>query len=183
MTITGGSLNVDPIPLPVGPVIHRPVERRNTSPFQRQAWRPTDPERFAAEQNAAEKLANLDKRRGAKSKGRPGREKTGGSVREWDLDDAVRRYDAGETIKEISASIGRDYRTVGAAIAARTTMRNRGDYVRPTFDLDAMLADAPAMTQKELAAKYGIDPRTVRKWLAKRGSSSRDGRGRKAAEQ
>ena len=192
--LPGGPLTHGHIPLPIGTVAHRPIERRNTSPFgpPKRVADLTPAQHARRQKEAAETLRRLDRRRAGrpeqpstKSKGKAkasGGGNPDGRPYVWDVQEAERRYAAGQTAATIGADLGVSAKTVMAALKRRgnVTMRRASDYANGAqttlFDHAEMLADAPNMTLRRLAEKYAVDPRTIRRHLKRAAVRCLDGR-------
>lgn len=173
------------LPTPVGTITHRPIQRRNTSPFQRATW-PDDPARFAAQAQAAQTLAKLDKRRKEKApkakrvrkpKPEPQSRRT-----PLDVERATALYLDGWNIVRIADELGVGKDVVRSRLNEANVPMRHGKEGWRKHDPALIVELAKTMTRGQIAAHLGITARTVSNHLqdagvravpAPRGSAAR----------
>ena len=175
--LPGGPLTHGHIPLPIGTVAHRPIERRNTSPFgpPKRVADPTPAQHARRQKEAAETLRRLDRRRAGRPE-QPTPRATKATRQTTPRDDgppewvprAVTLYQSGLSFARVAAEVGKHQATVTKWVK-RAGITPRSGKPRPTFDLAAAVAMAATHTTTEIAAHFGIALQTLHKHLQKAG--------------
>ena len=184
--LAGGGLTGRHVPLPVGTVTHRPIQRQSTSPWEppKRPSQMTPAEINRARKEAAERLRRLDRRR----KGLPERETTPRKPKtkrpptprhdgppEW-VPRAVDLYQSGLSFARVATEVGKHEVTVNKWVK-RAGITPRSSKPRPSFDVATAIDMAATHTSTQIAAHFGISLQTLHAHLKKADVRAIRGRG------